>query len=1086
MPDLNLQLRFRLQNSSPGQMTIADGDWQLQWEKNGSGTWVNVTAFDTEFTGYAESNYSSNPAIGGATTVRTAETFQGNGKVLSGVKFWFAKQNAPTGTLRAELYATTGTWPTATPTGAALATSTTVLDIATQVSVWPPPGNFFAFDGSFTLTNGVVYAIALVAAASSFDILVKVDASSPQYPGLCSTYTGTWGTQAHDLIFAVFNPTDPVPSTVIANLESPYLADNQSYNTERLTGGTGGWSNAIVSEDGLATDWPMVGLGHIEAVYGITLRETDLAPDDVLRFRIINASGALGINVTYPVTPTITIGGGVPGWSASPADTAAGSDSAVPVQDFLRVPADTAAGADSATRAFAFTYDLADTAAGSDSANAVISRIVTATPADTAAGADSHTSIQTFLRTPGDTAAGSDSAVTGPDSRVRVAADGATGSDEATFDFVGGSQDVFATPADVAGGADALTLARATSPADTAAGSDAVTLLSLDERTPADTAAGSDSATTAMTRVTNPADTAAGSDLGSMIADRNRSVGDTAAGSDNVSVSQAGAVVVSADDTAVGSDAVTILATRDRSVADLAGGTDVANFQRVGFIDATPIDTAAGSDAVTVVGDRPRTADDPAAGSDLASAVSVRVRTPADTAAGADSLAVLWDRVRSPGDSAMGSEMLLGDRSVLIADLAGGADSASQVAVRDRSAADTADGSDSVTLQRAGAGSASASDSAVGSDDVTVVTVKGRTGADTAAGSDAVTKTWAYGSTPADVATAQDVGAFVWAATRPCADVAAGSDQVVTVYDRVRGLSDSALGQDDVLSELVPPVDYVVLIEDTAVGFDQATALIHVGEIMDNYCWPVDYSCCPGFDSYDNATKLRSIALAGATLRMLTAYRVGGCPITVRPCRKVCQDGYNPFGTSAFSPQNWSGTWFNCTCGGDTCGCGALCQLELPRPVGTVDAVKVDGVLLDPGTYRVDDGKWLVRTDGDCWPGCQDLSKPDTQVGTFSVTSLNAIPVDRLGQYAAGVLACEYAKACAGVKCRLPAGVTSITRQGISMEVAAGLFPNGLTGINEVDVWVQLYNPNNLALLPTVWSPNQGGKARTTTSLPAF
>ena len=146
----------------------------------------------------------------------------------------------------------------------------------------------------------------------------------------------------------------------------------------------------------------------------------------------------------------------------------------------------------------------------------------------------------------------------------------------------------------------------------------------------------------------------------------------------------------------------------------------------------------------------------------------------------------------------------------------------------------------------------------------------------------------------------------------------------------------------------------------------------------------------------------------------------------------------------------------------------------------------MNGILLDPGSYRVDDGKWLVRTDGDCWPGCQDLSKPDTELGTFSVTYLNAIPVDHLGMYAAGVLACEYAKACAGVKCRLPSGVTSITRQGISMEVSAGLFPNGLTGINEVDVWVQMYNPHALTTGPTVWTPNQGGRARTTTSLPAF
>jgi hypothetical protein len=249
-------------------------------------------------------------------------------------------------------------------------------------------------------------------------------------------------------------------------------------------------------------------------------------------------------------------------------------------------------------------------------------------------------------------------------------------------------------------------------------------------------------------------------------------------------------------------------------------------------------------------------------------------------------------------------------------------------------------------------------------------------------------------------------------------------------------------------------------------------------------CWPVDLSCCADFDSYSTTIQARAKALAGATLRSLTAYRVGGCPITVRPCRSICSDASFAFGGGSFTPINWNGTWFNCTCNQDTCGCGALCQLELPRPVGTVSQVKVDGLVLDPSKYRVDNGRWLVRTDAGCWPDCQDLAKPDTAVGTFSVTYLNAIPVDALGQYAAGVLACEYAKACQGVKCRLPAGVTSITRQGISMDLVRGVFPDGLTGITEVDIWVSTINPNHLSMAPTVWAPNQSGRVRVTTSLP--
>lgn len=248
---------------------------------------------------------------------------------------------------------------------------------------------------------------------------------------------------------------------------------------------------------------------------------------------------------------------------------------------------------------------------------------------------------------------------------------------------------------------------------------------------------------------------------------------------------------------------------------------------------------------------------------------------------------------------------------------------------------------------------------------------------------------------------------------------------------------------------------------------------------MEDFCWPIDQSCCPEFEDYDFDVQDRAVAFAGATLRMLTAYRVGGCPITVRPCRSVCA-GWDPFYSPwAFSPTNWSGTWYNCVCRQDQCGCGSLCQLELPRPVGPVSQVKVDGQVLAASSYRVDNGMWLVRTDGQCWPDCQDLAKPDTEVGTFSVTYLNAIEVGGLGQYVAGILACEFAKACTGGKCRLPAGVTSITRQGISMDLSMGAFPGGITGIREVDLFVATYNPNHLAMTPTVWTPDQPGQVRT-------
>ena len=240
-------------------------------------------------------------------------------------------------------------------------------------------------------------------------------------------------------------------------------------------------------------------------------------------------------------------------------------------------------------------------------------------------------------------------------------------------------------------------------------------------------------------------------------------------------------------------------------------------------------------------------------------------------------------------------------------------------------------------------------------------------------------------------------------------------------------------------------------------------------------CWPVDLSCCPDWDARAPEVQDRAVALATSSLRALTAYRVGGCPITVRPCRQRCMSSpYWFWSEGRFVPIiGMTGQWINMACGctGD-CECSSVCEVVLPGVITKIEEVRQDGVIVDPTAYRVDDGRNLVRTDGECWPICQDMSADITEPGTFAVTYMSAYPVDGLGAYAAGILACEFAKACAGAKCRLPAGVTSITRQGVSYTIASGAFPDGMTGIREVDAWISIYNPQRRTQQSTVWSPD--------------
>jgi hypothetical protein len=235
-------------------------------------------------------------------------------------------------------------------------------------------------------------------------------------------------------------------------------------------------------------------------------------------------------------------------------------------------------------------------------------------------------------------------------------------------------------------------------------------------------------------------------------------------------------------------------------------------------------------------------------------------------------------------------------------------------------------------------------------------------------------------------------------------------------------------------------------------------------------------ACSPDWDTLDPDLQERATALAWATTRLLTGGMVGSCPVTVRPCSaspcNLCMGWY-----MYPAPYLLHGVWFNTPpCRGEGCSCQPVPEVLMPGLVARVDAVTVDGVLLDPAEYTLHNQRSLVRTDGGSWPSCQDVTLPDTEVGTFTVTYIPGLEPDPAGLWAVGVLAWEYSKACspstAGGKCRLPASVVSISRQGVSMDFDNKMFSNGMTGIREVDAWLSSINPYQLRTPPRVWSPD--------------
>lgn len=254
-------------------------------------------------------------------------------------------------------------------------------------------------------------------------------------------------------------------------------------------------------------------------------------------------------------------------------------------------------------------------------------------------------------------------------------------------------------------------------------------------------------------------------------------------------------------------------------------------------------------------------------------------------------------------------------------------------------------------------------------------------------------------------------------------------------------------------------------------------------------CWPIDTACLTDeWNAMSEEQRERAAYLAVSSLRSLTAYRVGGCPITVRPCKpSCCIPGFYSYRgwTPGFDPQNWNGIWTNgCGCV-SACGCKASCETKLPGPIGDLIEVLVDGAALPLEDFRVDNGNILVYQGTDPCPFNmeQDLSLPTTEAGTWSVTYVNAYKPDALAAYAAGVLAVQFGLACEGKQCRLPPNVTQIVRNNVSMNITPGTFPDGVTGIREVDAFIRLWKPpGSPAYAPVVHSPDLEQVRHTTRS----
>ncbi|MEU0317212.1 hypothetical protein [Nocardioides sp. NPDC006273] len=221
--------------------------------------------------------------------------------------------------------------------------------------------------------------------------------------------------------------------------------------------------------------------------------------------------------------------------------------------------------------------------------------------------------------------------------------------------------------------------------------------------------------------------------------------------------------------------------------------------------------------------------------------------------------------------------------------------------------------------------------------------------------------------------------------------------------------------------------------------------------------------------------KTRATTFAVGILDALTGRQFAQCPVNYRPCGPKCGTGPGymswPVGTPGVSagggpwmlPYVDAGVWRNCGCSGG-CSCGMSCEVPFPTSVASVTSVTVDGLELNPSAYRLDSWRGiprLVRIDGQCWPQCQDMNVGPTEEGSFVITYQPGRPLPAAGRIAAGEYACEIAKACVGTECALPQQMASLSRAGVDIQMVdpTTVAEEGLTGIQNVDLWIRSVNP---------------------------
>jgi len=251
--------------------------------------------------------------------------------------------------------------------------------------------------------------------------------------------------------------------------------------------------------------------------------------------------------------------------------------------------------------------------------------------------------------------------------------------------------------------------------------------------------------------------------------------------------------------------------------------------------------------------------------------------------------------------------------------------------------------------------------------------------------------------------------------------------------------------------------------------------------------------------SWTDDEKTTALTIASDTLYAFSGRQFPGlCADTVRPVYSYAGFDAPPVtipgfhvgsGIPILGPAGWGvgvqSAWGGCNCAGQggVLGSGWLGSPRIrlgAEPVVSITEVSIDGVVIDPAKYQIDEGRYLATVPDPVtgyawsWPHCQVLDAPATAVGTFQVVYVFGRSAPAGGKASAILLATQILKATSGDDCQLPANVQQLIRQGVTLSMGdpSVMFDKGATGIKAVDRWIASVNPHHLNEPGRVLSPD--------------